>query len=98
METEGAMKRISIRVVYAIALALCGMTGNASAAEIKVLSTVALQSVMEDLAPRFEKATNHKVTIEFGLGGPLGKRIQDGEARRCFRGASGRYRQLDQGW
>jgi ABC-type molybdate transport system substrate-binding protein len=66
------MKRISIRVVYAIALALGGMAGNASAAEIKVLSTVALQSVMEDLAPQFEKATNHKVTIEFGLGGPLG--------------------------
>jgi molybdate transport system substrate-binding protein len=83
------MKRISIRVVCAIALALGGMAGNASAAEIKVLSTVALQSVMEDLAPQFEKATNHKVTIEFGLGGPLGKRIQDGEAADVFVGPQG---------
>jgi molybdate transport system substrate-binding protein len=79
METEGTMKRISIPVVYAIALALGGMAGSASAAEIKVLSTIALQSVMEDLAPQFERAAGDKVTITFGLSGAIVKRVQEGE-------------------
>src|SRR5438552_18896415 len=55
------MKNASVRVVFgSIALALGGMPAGASAAEIKGLATIALQSVMEDLAPRFEKASGHK--------------------------------------
>jgi molybdate transport system substrate-binding protein len=51
----------------------------ASAAEIKVLATIAMQSVLEDLVPKFEKASGHKVSLTFGLGVPLTKRVQDGE-------------------
>ena len=75
------MKNASVRVVFGcIALALGGMPAGASAAEIKALATIALQSAMEDLAPRFEKASGHKVTITFGLGVAMVKRVQDGEA------------------
>src|SRR5258708_12839545 len=75
------MKNATVRVVFTvIALALGGVPAGASAAEIKVLATIALQSVMEDLAPRFEKASGHKVSIAFGLGVPLAKRVQEAEA------------------
>src|SRR2546426_671186 len=47
---------------------------------IKGLATIGLQSVMEDLAPRFEKASGHKVSITFGLGVAMVKRVQEGEA------------------
>jgi molybdate transport system substrate-binding protein len=74
------MKNASIRVVFAvIALALGATPVVASGAEIKVLATIAMQSVLEDLAPKFEKASGHKVSLTFGLGVPLTKRVQDGE-------------------
>jgi len=41
--------------------------------------TQALQSVMEELGPKFEKASGYKLTITFGVSGALAKRIQDGE-------------------
>src|SRR5437667_11443189 len=84
------MKNASVRVVFgSIALALGGMPAGASAAEIKGLATIALQSVMEDLAPRFEKASGHKVSITFGLGVPLAKRVQEGEAADLLLGPRG---------
>jgi molybdate transport system substrate-binding protein len=82
------MKNISFRMIFAvIALALVGTP--ASAAEIKMLATIAVQGVMEDLAPRFEKASGHKVSITFGLGAPLAKRVESGEAVDLFLGARG---------
>ena len=37
----------------------------AEAAELKVLSAIAMQTVMEDLGPKFERATGHKLAITF---------------------------------
>ena len=60
------MKNVTAPAVFAvIVLALGGMPAGASAAEIKALATIALQSVMEDLAPRFEKASGHTLSIHF---------------------------------
>ena len=53
---------------------------KADAAEIKVLSAFGMQSVMEDLGPKFENATGHKLTISFATGGATVKRVQDGAA------------------
>src|SRR5262245_66592165 len=55
-------------------------SGVASAAEIKVLSTQATEEAYRELAPQFEKASQHKVTTIFT--GTLGvmKRLADGEA------------------
>jgi molybdate transport system substrate-binding protein len=51
----------------------------AEATEIKVLSAFAIQDVMEDLAPKFERATGHKLAITFATLGGVVKRVQDGE-------------------
>src|SRR3954462_13847300 len=39
----------------------------ASAAELKVYSTIGVKSALEDLAPKFEKATGNKLNISWGL-------------------------------
>jgi molybdate transport system substrate-binding protein len=51
----------------------------ANAAEIKVFSTVGVKSVMEDLVPKFEKATGHKLNITWSTAALLAKRVQAGE-------------------
>jgi molybdate transport system substrate-binding protein len=74
------MKNATVRAVFGIiALTLGAMVGRADAAEIKVLATIALQSVMEDVTPRFEKTTGHKVTSTFGLGVVMVQRVREGE-------------------
>lgn len=52
---------------------------KAEAAELKVLSAFGMQSVMEDLGPKFERATGHKLAITFATLGATVKRVQDGE-------------------
>ena len=51
----------------------------AEAAEIKVLSAIGMQAVMEDLGPKFERATGHKLAITLPLLGGVVKRVQGGE-------------------
>ena len=53
---------------------------KAEAAELRVLSAFGMQSVMEDLGPKFERATGHKLAISFATGGATVKRVQGGEA------------------
>jgi molybdate transport system substrate-binding protein len=48
-------------------------------ADLKVLTSVALTSVLDELTPVFEKATGNKLEIEYGLAAELKKRILDGE-------------------
>ena len=54
--------------------------GSVLAAEIKVLSSNAARTLMEEIAPPFERASGHKVTLGFGTSQQVAKRIQDGEA------------------
>lgn len=51
----------------------------AEAAEIKVLSAGAFRQVMEDLGPKFERASGHKLAITFGNLGAIVKRVRGGE-------------------
>src|SRR4029434_8601404 len=51
----------------------------AEAAELKVLSALGMQAVMEDLGPKFERTTGHKLVITFAPLGGVVKRVQDGE-------------------
>ena len=53
---------------------------KAEAAELKVLSAIGMQSAMEDLGPKFERATGHKLAISFATAGAAVKRAQGGEA------------------
>jgi molybdate transport system substrate-binding protein len=52
---------------------------NASADEIRVLSSVGIKAVVEELAPQFEKTTKHKVTTVFDLASAQKTRIDAGE-------------------
>jgi molybdate transport system substrate-binding protein len=57
------------------------VAGSASeCAELKVLAANGIQAVVEDLGPKFERATGHKLAITFSTGGATVKRAQDGEA------------------
>jgi molybdate transport system substrate-binding protein len=49
------------------------------ASEIKVLSALAMKPVMEDLGPKFERGTGHKLEITFATVGEAVKRVQSGE-------------------
>ena len=59
---------------------LLAHTGFASAAEIKVFSTIGVQSALEELAPQFEKASGHKLNITWATAAILVKRVQGGES------------------
>lgn len=52
----------------------------AQAAKLKVLSAIAMMPVMEELGPRFERATGHKLVITSATLGAAVKRVQGGEA------------------
>ena len=51
----------------------------AGAAEIQVFSTVGIKSVLEELVPKFEKATGNKLNITWSTAALLTKRVQSGE-------------------
>jgi molybdate transport system substrate-binding protein len=52
----------------------------ADAAEVKVLTSVALTSALDELAPQFERATGNKLTIGYGLIADIRRRILEGES------------------
>jgi len=52
----------------------------AQAAQVKVLSAVAMRSVMNELGPQFERATGHKLVIKFEVIGVLKRQVDAGEA------------------
>src|ERR1044072_1060108 len=58
----------------AVALALAAQSGFATAAELKVYSTIGMRSVLEELKPKFEQASGHKLDITWGLAAGLTKR------------------------
>jgi molybdate transport system substrate-binding protein len=52
----------------------------AHAAEINVLSTNALKTVLEDLGPKFEQSSGHKLAITWGTAAQLKVQIEKGAA------------------
>jgi molybdate transport system substrate-binding protein len=70
---------LSTLYVCAAMAAVLLPSAPASADEIRVLSSVGIKAVVDDLAPQFEKTTKHKVTMVFGLAGALKTQIEKGE-------------------
>jgi molybdate transport system substrate-binding protein len=59
---------------------LCSLGATVgSAAEIKVLSSVALTSALDQIAPSFEQAIGNKLNIGYSLIADIRKRMLDGE-------------------
>jgi len=63
----------------AIAVFLVAQADLTSAAEVKVFSTIGVQAALEELAPKFEQASGHKLNITWATAAILVKRVQAGE-------------------
>jgi molybdate transport system substrate-binding protein len=72
------MNSIISRLVTIAALLFAQGT-FASAAEIKVFSTIGVQAALEELAPKFEKETGNKLNITWATAAVLVKRVQGGD-------------------
>jgi molybdate transport system substrate-binding protein len=73
---------MKIAALALAAMVLCGaavIAGHARAAEIKVLGTPGVREIYNELVPQFERATGHKVTIEWAGTVDVLKRIGGGE-------------------
>jgi molybdate transport system substrate-binding protein len=68
----------AIAVVGMLSILLSGTGANA--AEIKVLSAVAIKPALDDLSSEFERRTGHTVKIAYATAGIVRDRIRDGEA------------------
>ena len=67
------------RIIAAIGgLALTLLGAQAQAAEIKVLSSTAMKTALEELGPQFEKATGNTVAFTIGPAAVLKKQIDQG--------------------
>src|SRR5947207_2443092 len=49
--------------------------GAAKAAEIKVVSAVAMRAALQELAPAFEKSSGHKLAIEYDTAGKVTEKV-----------------------
>jgi molybdate transport system substrate-binding protein len=60
--------------------ATLALTPAAAADDITVLCSNGLKAVAEDLIPKFEHDTKHRVSVKYGLAATLKQRIEGGEA------------------
>jgi molybdate transport system substrate-binding protein len=69
--------------MFKLALALFAVQATiatiATAAEVKVLSTIGVRSVLMELGPQFERTSGHKLAISFDVANALKRRIDAGE-------------------
>lgn len=72
------MMKVFARAAVVAALLLAQAT-LASTAEIKVYSAIGVKSALEDLVPKFEKATSNKLNISWGLISSFTKKAQEGD-------------------
>jgi molybdate transport system substrate-binding protein len=56
-----------------------GMAGDADAAELKLLISNGMKEAVHDLAPQFERATGHKLSIRYGTSAFLQRDMEAGE-------------------
>ncbi len=75
------MKKTIIRALGAATLCAfaASVSTSASAAEIKVFSTIAVQGALEAVAPKYEKQSGDTLSITWGTAAALAKRVQSGE-------------------
>lgn len=73
------MMRIMARTTAVTAALLLAQANFASAAEIKVYSTIGVKGALEELAPKFEKATGNKLNISWSLISSFTKKAQEGD-------------------
>ena len=71
------MRRPKIAALAAACLSIMTFT-TVQAAEIKMIGSTAMREALDELIPMFEKATGHKVVINFQSGAELPVRVEEG--------------------
>jgi molybdate transport system substrate-binding protein len=66
--------------ILTLSSSLLAASVDANAAEIKLLSPVAMRAVMPEITGQFERASGHKVTVEFATAGAIASRLMKGDA------------------
>ena len=74
------MAKGTIRLLAVMALLAGLQTGAAGAAELKVLSAVALRPALQELAPVFEKSSGHKLKIAYDTAGKVAEKVTGEDA------------------
>jgi molybdate transport system substrate-binding protein len=75
------MPKIALRTFFAILALFAGLVGGAAAAaEINVLCSGAMRSVLQQLAPDFEQSSGHKLVTEYATAGKVEERVAADEA------------------
>lgn len=78
----------NLQILLCIALAVLFLFANsatphqktsAAGGELRVLIAVGMRQVMLDIAPKFERATGHKLKLSFDSGGVIVERLKRGE-------------------
>jgi molybdate transport system substrate-binding protein len=72
--------KLTIRIAAAAVMTWIMGAAWANAAEIKVLSSVALTSALDELAPVFERTSGNKLVTEYGIAAQLKERFLAGAA------------------
>src|SRR5262245_34719959 len=73
-------KFVRMTVVGVAAAIMLSQAHIAGAAEIMVLSSTALKTTLDELAPQFERTTGHKIVASYGPSVRIASRIAGGEA------------------
>lgn len=82
---SGAMRtrEDSVRAVFAAAkigaVVLLAQGITAQAAEVKIIAGTAMSGILGELAPQFERATGHKLVVQYGVTGTMKRQIESGE-------------------
>jgi hypothetical protein len=71
------VKRALHHLMIALAVALPRF---AAADEIEVLCSNGIRAVMQELVPRFEQTTNHRIRVTYGVAVDLNRRVEAGES------------------
>src|SRR5262245_41268284 len=77
---ESNIMRVSTLAVKLGLIALLAQGAPAMAAEVKVMAGAAMSGAFGELLPQFERATGHKIAIQYGSTGAFKKQIEAGEA------------------
>jgi len=74
------MKRSRLFTAIAAIAFACALTVVRAADDLTVLSSNGYQAVLEDLAPRFERATKRKLAVTYDLAATLRQQIEGGRS------------------
>lgn len=72
------MMKTGIAAAVGVAVTLTPLSA-VNAADIKVISSVGVRAVLQELAPQFERASSHRLALTFGTAVPLKRQIEAGE-------------------